>query len=221
MITGVTRGLGRAMVEEFAKLGWTVAGCGRDEAALAELREQCPAPHHFLTADLASESSISDFAHTVISETGTPDLLLNNGAIINQNAPLWEVSEAEFAKLMDINVKGVASVIRHTVPAMIARGSGIIINFSSGWGRSTSPEVAPYCASKWAIEGLSAALAQELPPGLATAALNPGVINTAMLQQCFGSSASAYPGAEAWAKSAVPFLTRLDTSCNGQQLTAP
>ena len=182
MITGVTHGLGRAMVGEFAKLGWTVAGCGRDEAALAELQKDYPAPHHFQSADLTSDNSIRSFTNAVLSGLGAPDLLLNNGGVINQNAPLWEVSEAEFSKVMDINVKGTASIIRHTVPAMITRGSGIILNFSSGWGRSTSPEVAPYCASKWAIEGLSSALAQELPAGLAAAALNPGIINTAMLQ---------------------------------------
>ena len=221
MITGVTRGLGRAMVSEFAKLGWTVAGCGRNEILLSELRKQYPAPHQFLAADLTSEESISAFTNTALSRMGAPDLLLNNGGIINHNAPLWEIGEAEFAEVMDINVKGVASIIRHTVPAMIARGSGIILNFSSYWGRSTAPEVAPYCASKWAIEGLCSALAQELPKGLATAALNPGIINTAMLQKCFGSDAAAYPGAEDWAKSAVPFMASLDTSCNGQQLTAP
>ena len=97
----------------------------------------------------------------------------------------------------------------------------MIVNFSSGWGRSTSPEVAPYCASKWAIEGLSQALAQELPPGLAAVALNPGIINTDMLQRCFGPGASAYPTADEWAKKAVPFLANLGASDNGRSLTAP
>ena len=78
------------------------------------------------------------------------------------------------------NIKGVASVIRYFTPAMIDRGTGVIVNFSSGWGRSTSPEVAPYCATKWAIEGLTGALSQELPAGLAAVALNPGVIDTDM-----------------------------------------
>ena len=92
-------------------------------------------------------------------------------------------------------------MIRHAVPVMIERGKGIIVNFSSGWGRSTSPEVAPYCASKWAIEGLSQALAQELPRGLAAMALNPGVINTRMLQTCWGEHASSYEDADNWARN--------------------
>ena len=221
MITGVTRGLGKAMTKEFSRLGWTVAGCGRDQSILSELRKHLPDSHLFEVADLASDSSIQAFADLVLEKMGPPDLVLNNGATINDNAPLWEVSEKEFGQLVDINIKGVASVIRHIVPAMIARGTGVIINFSSYWGRSTAPEVAPYCASKWAMEGLSGAMAQELPAGLATAAFNPGIINTDMLQKCFGPGAAAYPNAVQWARQAVPFLAALDEKCNGQGLTAP
>ena len=104
---------------------------------------------------------------------------------------------------------------------MLSRKSGVIVNFSSGWGRSTDAEVAPYCATKWAIEGLTQALAQELPSGLAAVALNPGIINTDMLQSCFGTSASSYPTAAQWARTAVPFLLQLGPKHNGQQLTAP
>ena len=102
---------------------------------------------------------------------------------------------------------------------MIKRGSGVIVNLSSGWGRSTDAEVAPYCATKWAIEGLTQALAQELPPGVAAIALNPGVIDTDMLRSCFGGSASSYPSPQQWAKRAVPFLLKLGPKDNGQPLT--
>jgi NAD(P)-dependent dehydrogenase (short-subunit alcohol dehydrogenase family) len=95
----------------------------------------------------------------------------------------------------------------------------VIVNFSSGWGRSTGAEVAPYCATKWAIEGLTQALAQELPAGMAAIPLNPGIINTDMLQSCFGSSAAVYPTAREWAKRAVPFLLGLGPKHNGQSLT--
>ncbi len=221
VITGATRGLGRAMADAFTNLGWAVAGCGRDASALAELQERYPDPHLWMEVDLGSETSRTRFAQRVLEVMGAPDLLLNNGAMINASAPLWEVGEEEFSQLIDINIKGVASLIRHLVPAMIERGSGVIVNFSSGWGRSTSPEVAPYCASKWAVEGLSMAMAQELPRGLAVAAMNPGIINTAMLQKCFGVGANAYPDATEWARRAVPYLAGLDASCNGKALTAP
>jgi NAD(P)-dependent dehydrogenase (short-subunit alcohol dehydrogenase family) len=95
------------------------------------------------------------------------------------------------------------------------------VNWSSGWGRSTDAQVAPYCATKWAIEGLTQALAQELPRGMAAIALNPGIIDTAMLRSCFGESAASYPSPEAWARTAVPFLLELGHDQNGQALTAP
>ncbi|MBV9125505.1 MAG: SDR family NAD(P)-dependent oxidoreductase, partial [Planctomycetes bacterium] len=98
---------------------------------------------------------------------------------------------------------------------------GVIVNFSSGWGRSTSAEVAPYCATKWAIEGLTKALAEELPPGMAAVPLNPGIIDTAMLRECFGADAAHYPRAEDWSRQAVPFLLRLGPGDNGKSLTVP
>jgi NAD(P)-dependent dehydrogenase (short-subunit alcohol dehydrogenase family) len=115
----------------------------------------------------------------------------------------------------------VANVLRHFLPAMIERRQGVIVNFSSGWGRSTDAEVAPYCATKWAIEGLTQALAQELPASMAAVPLNPGVINTDMLRSCFGASADAYPDASTWAAGAVPFLLEISARHNGQPLTAP
>ena len=145
----------------------------------------------------------------------------NNAGLINKSARLWQVPELEFSQVIDVNIKGTANIIRHFVPEMIKRGRGVIINFSSGWGRSTDAEVAPYCASKWAIEGLTQAFAQELPSGMAAVALNPGIIATDMLQSCFGSSASAYPMPAEWAKDAVPFLLSLGPKDNGKQLTVP
>jgi NAD(P)-dependent dehydrogenase (short-subunit alcohol dehydrogenase family) len=123
--------------------------------------------------------------------------------------------------VIDVNLKGVANVIRHFVPAMIKAGRGVIVNFSSGWGRSTDAEVAPYCATKWAIEGLTQSLAQELPPGLAAVPLNPGIINTAMLQSCFAGGANNYPAANEWAKTATPFLLKINSADNGKPLTVP
>ncbi len=218
VITGVTRGLGRAMVEEFIKGGHTVAGCGRSAAAVDELAKRFGAPHDFRVVDVTSDASVAAWARHVASTVGTPDLLLNNAAIINRNAPLWEVPAGEFSQVVDVNIKGVANVIRHFAPPMIGRGRGVIVNFSSGWGRSTNAEVAPYCATKWAIEGLTQSLAQELPPGLAAVALNPGIIDTDMLRSCFGGSAAGYPSPALWARRAVPFLLGI-TPANAHAMT--
>ncbi len=221
VITGVSRGLGRALAGEFIQLGHVVLGCGRRRESMEELRREFGQSHDFDTVDVAAEEQVRSWASRLVKSHGPPDLLLNNAAIINRNAPLWKVGAQEFSAVIDVNLKGVANVIRHFVPAMIKRGSGVIVNFSSGWGRSTDAEVAPYCATKWAIEGLTRALAQELPAGLAAIPLNPGIINTDMLRSCFGNSAAAYPTAEQWAKKAAPFLLSLNAEHNGQPLTAP
>ena len=106
-------------------------------------------------------------------------------------------------------------MIRSFVPMMQKAGCGIIANFSSYWGQSTAPEVGPYCASKWGVEGLTRSLAQELPDGLSAVAFNPGVINTDMLQSVFGADAEGYESPKDWAVHAVQKLIELKPFDNG------
>jgi len=219
VLTGVTRGLGRALLEGFIGSGATVAGCGRNSKAVAELSKMFGAPHRFDTVDVTDDDAVKTWAASVLVSHGPPDLLINNAAVINRPAPLWELTAEEFDQVTSVNINGVANVIRHFVPAMVAKGSGVIANFSSGWGQSTSPEVAPYCASKFAIEGMTQALAQELPPDMAAIPVNPGIIDTEMLRSCFGDAAGSYPTPEKWAKKAVPFFLALGPRHNGQSLT--
>ncbi len=219
VLTGVTRGLGLAMAEKFIELGHKVLGCGRSRDVIEQLRRTYRPPNDFGAVDVAQESQVEPWAARLLSTWGSPDLLINNAAVINQNAPLWQVPAEEFDRLIDVNVKGVANVIRHFVPAMLARKSGVIVNFSSGWGRTVAGDVAPYCASKWAIEGLTRALAEELPRGMAAVPLDPGVIDTDMLRSCFGGSASRYPSPKKWVEKAVPFILALNSRDNGKPLT--
>jgi NAD(P)-dependent dehydrogenase (short-subunit alcohol dehydrogenase family) len=221
VLTGATRGLGRALVPKFAAAGHVVLGCGRSAEHITALRHDFPAPHDFDAVDVASDDQVRYWAARLLAGYGPPDLVINNAALMNRPAPLWQVPAAEFDALVDVNVKGVANVIRHFAPAMVKRKTGVIVNLSSGWGRSTSPEVAAYCATKWAVEGLTRALAQELPHGLAAIPLNPGVIDTDMLQRCWGAEAGAYPDPAVWAERAAPFLLSLGPAQNGQPLTVP
>lgn len=221
VITGVSRGLGRAMAIGFAANGWTVSGCGTDTAALQSLVDEIGPDHHVQACDVTDPAAVEQFATVVTERFDAPALLLNNAATINPNKPLWEVSADEFSRVIDVNLKGVHLVIRAFLPGMIRRGRGVVVNFSSGWGRSTSPEVAPYCATKWGIEGLTAALAQEVPAGLAAVALNPGIIDTRMLRLSFGEAAGSYPTPEQWAKVAVPYLASLGIRHNGMALSVP
>lgn len=219
VITGVTRGLGQALAVGLAQAGWTVAGCGRTADRLSQLRLRFGPPHSFEKVDVRHGQAVRDWAEKISASLGPPHLLINNAALINRQAPLWEIEPEEFSELVDVNLKGTACTIRYFGPLMVQARRGIIVNFSSGWGRSTEAGVAPYCATKWAIEGLTQALAQELPAGLAAVALNPGIIDTPMLRSCFGASAANYPSPAAWAARAVPFILGLSAKHNGQALT--
>ncbi|MFO0822059.1 MAG: SDR family oxidoreductase [Gemmataceae bacterium] len=219
VVTGATRGLGRALVPAFVAAGHTVVGCGRSEKHIAELQAAFPAPHLFASLDVSDAAAVQGWAWEVLSKLGPPDLLINNAALMNTPAPLWEVPAAEFDGMMDVNIRGVFHVIKAFVPAMVKRGSGVIVNLSSGWGRSTAAGVAPYCATKYAMEGLTLALAQDLPKGMAAVPLNPGIIDTDMLRGAWGAGASSFPNADQWAKKAAPFLLNLGPKDNGRSLS--
>ena len=219
VLTGATRGLGRALIPAFAAAGHTVVGCGRSGAKVGELAAAFGPPHEFAAVDVRDSDAVAAWAAGVVRRVGPPDLLVNNAGLMNTPAPLWEVPADEFDAVVDVNVKGVANVIRAFVPAMVGRKSGVVVNLSSGWGRSTSPDVAPYCASKYAVEGLTLALAQELPAGMAAVPVNPGVIDTDMLRQAWADGAAAYPTADRWAARAAPFLLGLGPNDNGRSLT--
>lgn len=221
LITGVSRGLGRALCEGFIDQGHVVVGCARDRKAINNLQDNFDQPNCFDSIDVADWDAVNRWSAEIRNAGIVPDLIVNNAGIMNSPAPLWQVPPEEFAALLQVNIIGVYHVLRAFLPAMVTRGTGTIINFSSAWGHSTSSEVAPYCATKWAIEGLTQSLAQELPGAMAAVALNPGVINTDMLQKCFGNSAAAYPSPAVWAKSAVPFILQLGTNDNGASLRVP
>jgi NAD(P)-dependent dehydrogenase (short-subunit alcohol dehydrogenase family) len=221
VVTGATRGLGLAMARKFIELSHVVLGCGRSRDGVETLRRSFGPPHDFSVVDVSQEGQVERWAARMLSAHGAPDLIVNNAGIINQNALLWQVPSEEFDRVIDVNVKGVANVIRHFLPAMTGRKTGVIVNFSSGWGRSTASEVAPYCASKWAVEGLTMALAHELPRGMAAVPVNPGVIDTDMLRSTYGDKASRYPTPEEWVEKAVPYLLSLGSRDNGKPGSVP
>jgi NAD(P)-dependent dehydrogenase (short-subunit alcohol dehydrogenase family) len=220
VVTGVSRGLGRSLAGGFAAHGWTVAGCGQDAQRLAELAAELGPRHDVRPVDIASEA-VADWAAQLLERRGPPDMLVNNAGIINRPAPLWRVPAEEFSRVVGVNLVGTFNVLRAFLPAMVDRRRGVVVNMSSGWGRTTSPEVAPYCASKFGVEGLTGALAQELPAGMAAVALNPGIIDTDMLRTAWADGAAAHPPPADWAERAVPYLLSLGPAHNGRGLTVP
>ena len=203
------------MTLEFASRGWRIAGGARDTQALAELESTLSTEHLLQSMDVTKPEEVDDFAQAIEDILGTPDLLVNNAGLINRNAPMTKVSPEEFSSILAVNLGGIHNMIRAFVPKMEKAGRGIIANFSSYWGQSTAPDVGPYCATKWGVEGLTRSLAQELPSGLAAVAFNPGVINTDMLRSTFGKDAQSYPLPQEWAVDAVTRLENLSLRDNG------
>jgi NAD(P)-dependent dehydrogenase (short-subunit alcohol dehydrogenase family) len=204
------------MALEFASRGWKVAGGARSTDDLETLRNKLQSDHFIDFLDVTDPAGVDSFASRTEEILGVPDLLVNNAGLINRNAPLAEITPEEFSSVLSVNLGGIHNMIRSFVPKMIEKGQGVIANFSSYWGHSTAPEVAPYCATKWGVEGLTRSLAQELPSGFATVAFNPGVINTDMLQSTFGAEAKNYPNPQDWSVDAVTRLENLDAQVNGQ-----
>ena len=223
VITGVTGGLGYAMVEWFATNGHTVIGCGRSASKVADMNTKFQAYNvKFSVVDVTAPEEIENWAKESIQLYGAPDFLVNNAGLTNKPDNLWDVSLEEFDKVVDINIKGVNYCIHYFLPYMIEAKKGVVVNLSSGWGRMTSPKMAPYCATKFAIEGISKALAQELPSPLVSVPLDPGgAIHTEMTETVFKEGAKMQRSPQQWAETACPFILSLNRASNGKSVTAP
>ncbi|HHK5558114.1 SDR family oxidoreductase [Bacillus cereus] len=222
IITGVTQGLGRAMVDRFHELGWNIYGCGRSKDKIEELKKQYSKIHDFQVIDVSDSQQVNNWANYILNTHTAPDMIINNASIVNQNAQLWKITAQEFENVMNVNVNGVVNVIRAFVPAMVARKEGIIINMSSSWGREGEAELAPYCASKFAIEGITKSMALELPHGMAVLALDPGgSISTPMLKSCAPQYINESPTPETWSHKAIEYILNITIDKNRDSLTCP
>src|SRR4051812_24659385 len=112
VLTGASRGLGRALAEGLIAAGHTVCGCARGSDKIAELRQRWPLPHQWHAVNVASDQQVLAWTSEVLA-AGPVDLLINNAALMNRTDVLWNISAEEFDPLVDVNVKGVANCIRH------------------------------------------------------------------------------------------------------------
>ena len=208
------------MVDEFIRLGHRVFGCARTISKIEELAYKYP-EHDFQAVDVASNAEVKVWADRLLKKYGPPDFVLNNAAVINWRASLWEVDNQELSDEIDINIKGVVNVIRHFAPSMIGCKHGVIVNFASRWGREFERQMAPYCATKWAVVALTRVLAEELKPeGIAVVGLNPGIVRTEMFQKYLGDMTaldiSRYLTPVEWARIAAPYILRLRVKDTGK-----
>jgi 3-oxoacyl-[acyl-carrier protein] reductase len=181
LITGGSRGIGRAIARQLGMLGASVAICGRDLAALEESARDAAkfgAPVHFQTADVARSSDIADLVAKTETKLGPITILVNNAGI-GLFGPAHEKTEADWDRVLNTNLKSIFLVSHAVAPSMIRRGSGDIINISSLAGKNTFAGGGIYCASKWGVVGLSGCMAEDLREhGIRVSVICPGSVAT-------------------------------------------
>jgi NAD(P)-dependent dehydrogenase (short-subunit alcohol dehydrogenase family) len=181
LVTGGSRGIGRAIALRLAKLGASVAICGRDAKTLADTEaalNEYGSPVYSQTADVSQPSDVTALVDKTQATLGPISILVNNAGI-GLFGPAHEKSENDWDRVLNTNLKSVFLTSRAVAPSMIQRGAGDIINISSLAGRNAFAGGGIYCASKWGLQGLTACMAEDLREhGIRVSAICPGSVAT-------------------------------------------
>jgi NAD(P)-dependent dehydrogenase (short-subunit alcohol dehydrogenase family) len=170
VVTGASRGIGRATAALLVGAGARVAGCARHAA------------EGILACDVGRPDEVARFADQILRDLGPPDLLVNNAGVVARGR-LDETSVESWDAVLGANLKGTFLVTRAFLPAMRARRAGRIVNVASISGRQGTAGLTAYCAAKHGVVGLTRALAEELRgDGIAVNAVCPGSVDTEMLR---------------------------------------
>jgi NAD(P)-dependent dehydrogenase (short-subunit alcohol dehydrogenase family) len=182
-ITGASKGFGLELVTQLLQQGHQVAATSRNVAELAAVVATDSASFLPLAVDLATEASVAEAIAATVQQFGRLDVVVNNAGY-GQLGSLEEVTDAEARDNFEVNVFGTLNVIRQAMPYLRQQQSGHIINFSSIAGILGSfPGWGVYCATKFAVEGLSEALAAEVAPfGVKVTVVAPGYFRTNFLK---------------------------------------
>jgi NAD(P)-dependent dehydrogenase (short-subunit alcohol dehydrogenase family) len=184
VVTGANSGIGRATAVHLAARGHVVYGTvrSRDKAAkLGAMAAEAGVEVRLVELDVADDASVRDgFARILDATGGVVDVLVNNAGV-GGNAVAEECPTERYLGVFDVNVCGAVRCLQQVLPGMRARRRGAIVNVSSIAGRIAAIAQSPYVTSKWALEGLSEGLAQELAPfGIRVVILEPGVTRSAI-----------------------------------------
>ena len=181
LVTGGSRGIGRAVALRLAALGSSVAICARDATALREVSSELEsrAPRVFAhPADVTRSSDVASLVEKTEATLGPISILVNNAGI-GVFGPAHEKFEEDWDRVLNTNLKSVFLVSRAVAPSMIRQKRGDIINISSLAGRNAFAGGALYCASKWGVQGLSACMAEDLREhGIRVSVICPGSVAT-------------------------------------------
>jgi 3alpha(or 20beta)-hydroxysteroid dehydrogenase len=183
LITGGARGQGAQEAELFANEGAAIVVCDvlddEGKQVAAAIGDRATYHHH----DVTKETEWTSVVAAVLDEHGQLDILVNNAGVV-QISPLVATTEEDYRRVIDINQVGVFLGMKAVVPHMVERQSGSIINISSVAGLMGSPGMIAYGASKWAVRGMTKAVALEVAPfGVRVNSIHPGIIETPMLEE--------------------------------------
>lgn len=183
VVTGANSGIGRAVAIHLATVGYDVYGTVRDMKKadkLLTMADAAGAKLNLVTMDVATDESVRDGMGQILAAAGRVDVLVNNAGV-GGNAVLEECPVSLYEDVMNVNVYGAVRCCQAVLPQMRARKSGTIVNITSIAGRLAALAQSPYVASKWAFEGISEALAQEVAPfGIRVVIIEPGVTKSAI-----------------------------------------
>ncbi|WP_175711430.1 oxidoreductase [Burkholderia ambifaria] len=178
LITGVSSGFGRALAQEALAAGRTVVGTVRSEAARQAFEALSPHVAIGRVLDVTDFERIDGVVADIEASVGPVDVLVNNAGYGHEGI-LEESPLSEMHRQFDVNVFGAVAMMKAVVPFMRERRRGRILNITSMGGYITMPGIAYYCGSKFALEGISETLGQELAPfGIAVTAVAPGSFRT-------------------------------------------
>jgi NADP-dependent 3-hydroxy acid dehydrogenase YdfG len=180
-ITGATSGIGKATAELLATHGFNLVICGRRSDRLEELKQALSKQVQVQTLvfDVRDEKAVTTAIESLPKAWNNIDILINNAGNAHGMAPIQTGSTQDWDAMIDINVKGLLYVSKAIIPGMVSRKSGQIINIGSIAGKEVYPNGNVYCASKFAVDAITAGMRMDLNPyGIRVSGIHPGLVET-------------------------------------------
>ena len=184
LVTGAARGIGLAIATRLAADGLRVAMLDQDRAAVEAAAPGLGAGALALAADVTRAAEVDAAIARIEREWGRLDVLVNNAGITGRSFPIWELSDEDWQRVIDVDLTSVFLCCRAAVKVMLRQGAGRIVNIASIAGKEGNPTLVPYSTAKAGVIGLTKALAKEVATrGILVNAVAPAVIGTELLKQ--------------------------------------
>jgi 3-oxoacyl-[acyl-carrier protein] reductase len=209
IVTGASRGIGKALVTVLQKEGATVIGCsrsGNDDTRII---------------DVSDPDAVSALVNSVIDEHGTVDVLINNAGVIHLYNALEKISLDDYSQCIDVNIGSVFYGMRSVLPHMKKHNKGVIINIGSMAGTVSHPHISVYSATKFAVLGLTQTVAKELDDEKSSVrclSVSPGGTDTDMRRELLGEDAAKSQDPEIVARIVSDILTEKIAVENGMNV---